>query len=66
VIPNLVRQTALSPRLLFGALAVMLEDMPIHPLIQRVLWNADEFDALETEEEFVRLALAQRSRYSGV
>jgi hypothetical protein len=42
------------------ALAVMLEDMPIHPLIQRVLWNADKFDALETADEFVRLALAQR------
>jgi WD40 repeat protein len=58
---------ALDPkmRLRYFALAVVLEDMPIHPLIQRVLWNAAEFDALETAEEFVRLALSLRTGNEG-
>jgi hypothetical protein len=53
---------ALEPEMCerYLALAVMLEDMPIHPLIQRVLWDADKFDALETADELIRLALAQR------
>jgi hypothetical protein len=42
------------------ALAVVLEDMPIHPVIQRALWGVSESDALETAEQFVDLSLAQR------
>jgi WD40 repeat protein len=42
------------------ALAVLLEDMPIHPVIQQTLWGADEEEALETAEQFVSLSLAQR------
>jgi hypothetical protein len=58
---------ALEPKMReqYLALAVMLEDMPIHPLIQRVLWKADKFNALETAEELVRLALALRARDDG-
>jgi WD40 repeat protein len=58
---------ALEPKMRerYLALAVMLEDMPIHPLIQRVLWNTDQFNAVETAEEFVRLALAQRDGEDG-
>jgi len=47
------------------ALAVLLEDMPVHPAIQQVLWNADEFDCLETAEQFVSLSLAQRDQETG-
>jgi hypothetical protein len=49
----------------YMALAVLLENTPVHPLIQRVLWNADASDALETAEELVRLALAQRAWNDG-
>jgi WD40 repeat protein len=49
----------------YYALAVLLEDMPVHPAIQQVLWNADEFDCLETAEHFVSLSLAQRDQESG-
>ncbi|MGA2985685.1 MAG: NB-ARC domain-containing protein [Terriglobia bacterium] len=42
------------------ALAVLLEDMPIHPAIQQTLWGVDEGEALETAEKFVDLSLAQR------
>jgi WD40 repeat protein len=42
------------------SLAVLLEDMAVHPAIQQVLWNADELDWLETAEQFVGLSLAQR------
>ena len=42
------------------ALAVLLEDMPIHPAIQQTLWGVDEGEALETAEQFVSLSLAQR------
>jgi WD40 repeat protein len=41
-------------------LAVLLEDMPIHPVIQQALWAADELEALDTAEQFVSLSLAQR------
>ena len=53
---------ALDPktRQRYVALAVLLEDMPIHPVIQQTLWNADELDALDTAEQFVSLSLAQR------
>jgi WD40 repeat protein len=44
----------------FHALAVLLEDMPIHPLVARVLWNVDETEASWTAEELVARALAQR------
>jgi WD40 repeat protein len=47
-------------------LAVLLEGMLIHPLIQRTLWNVGEFDALETAEEFIRLALVQRAGDDGI
>jgi WD40 repeat protein len=42
------------------ALAVLLEDMPVPPAMQRTLWNLDEPVALETAERFVELSLAQR------
>jgi WD40 repeat protein len=44
------------------ALAVLLEDTPIHPVVQQTLWGADEEDALDTAEQFVSLSLAQRDR----
>jgi WD40 repeat protein len=47
------------------ALAVLLEDMPVHPAIQQVLWNADDLDCLETAEQFVNLSLAQRDQETG-
>jgi WD40 repeat protein len=50
----------------YYALAVLLEDMAIHPLIQRVFWKTtDQFDALKTAEEFIRLALAERAGNDG-
>ena len=58
---------ALDPetRKRYLALAVLLEDIPIHPLIQRVLWNADEFEVLDAADELVRLALAERAGDDG-
>ena len=47
------------------ALAVLLEDMPIHPAIQQTLWGADQLDALDTAEQFVSLSLARRDGDSG-
>lgn len=47
------------------ALAVLLEDMAAHPAVQQVLWDADEFECLETAEQFVSLSLAQRDDASG-
>jgi hypothetical protein len=47
------------------ALAVLLEDMPAHPTIQEVLWNADELHCLDTAEQFVSLSLAQRDEETG-
>jgi WD40 repeat protein len=47
------------------ALAVLLEDVPIHPVVQQTLWGADEVDALETAEQFASLSLAQRVGDSG-
>jgi WD40 repeat protein len=47
------------------ALAVLLEETPIHPIIQQTLWGADEEDALETAERFVSLSLAQREGDTG-
>jgi WD40 repeat protein len=44
------------------ALAVLLEDMPVHPAIQRTLWNVDESEAEETSERFISRALAQRDK----
>jgi hypothetical protein len=37
------------------ALAVLPEDMPIHPAIQQTLWGVDEGEALETAKQFVGL-----------
>ena len=58
-----VSADALEPRARerYLALAVLLEDMPIPPVIQQTLWGADELDALETAEQFVGLSLAQRA-----
>jgi WD40 repeat protein len=47
------------------ALAVLLKDMPVHPAIQQVLWNADELDCRQTAEQFVRLSLAKRDQETG-
>jgi WD40 repeat protein len=44
----------------YFALAVLLEDMPVHPALQQALWSADELDALDTAERLVSLSLAQR------
>jgi WD40 repeat protein len=44
----------------YFALAVLLEDMTIVPVVQRTLWNADEGDSLETAERLVGLSLASR------
>ncbi|HUI43521.1 MAG TPA: NB-ARC domain-containing protein, partial [Terriglobia bacterium] len=54
---------ALEPeaRARYLGLAVLLEDMPIAPGIQQTLWGADEFEALDTAEQFVSLSLAQRA-----
>jgi hypothetical protein len=42
------------------ALAILIEDMPVHPSIQQTLWNANEEDASATAEQLVSLSLAQR------
>src|SRR6476469_6936367 len=42
------------------ALAILMEDMPVHPSIQQTLWNANEEDASATAEQLVSLSLAQR------
>jgi WD40 repeat protein len=47
------------------ALAVMLEDMPVHPAIQRALWGADESECVESAEQFVSLSLAHRDEPTG-
>ena len=44
----------------YFTLAVLLDDMPVHPAIQQALWSADELDALDTAEKLVSLSLAQR------
>jgi WD40 repeat protein len=47
------------------ALAVILEDMPVHPLVQQTLWGADELAAAETAEQLIGLSLAQREGGEG-
>ena len=47
------------------ALAVLLGDIPIHPVIQRTLWEVDKWEALDTTEKFVSLSLAQRDGETG-
>jgi WD40 repeat protein len=42
------------------ALAVLLEDMALHPAVQQTLWCADELDAIATADQFISLSLAQR------
>src|SRR5206468_3492110 len=48
----------------YQALAILLEDMPVHPVMQRALWQVDEATAEETAEQFVSLCLAQREHAS--
>jgi WD40 repeat protein len=66
--PIQVSVDALEPRMRerYLALAVLLEDMPAQPAVQRTLWNADEFEALDTAELFVSLSLAQRDGDNGI
>jgi hypothetical protein len=47
------------------ALAVLPEDTPIHSAIQQALWNTNEYDCVETAEQFVSLSLAQRDEETG-
>ncbi len=47
------------------ALAVLLEDMAVAPLVQQCLWGVDENQASETAEQFVSLSLAQRDQPEG-
>jgi WD40 repeat protein len=54
-----------SARQCYLALAVLLDDMPAAPYVQRTLWNLDDGAALETAEQFVSLSLAQRDADSG-
>jgi WD40 repeat protein len=58
---------ALDPkaRRRYLALAVLLEDMPIHPAIQQTLWGLGELEALDIAEQFVSLSLAQRNGDTG-
>jgi WD40 repeat protein len=58
---------ALEPaaRQCYLALAVLLDDMPAPPYVQRTLWNMNDGAALETAEQFVGLSLAQRDAASG-
>ncbi len=44
------------------ALAILLDDMPVSPPIQRVLWQVDEAGAEETSDRFINLSLAQREQ----
>jgi WD40 repeat protein len=44
------------------ALALLIEDMPLHSSVQRALWSATEESALATAEQFVGLSLAQRDQ----
>jgi WD40 repeat protein len=54
-----------TARARYFALAVALENMPIRPAIQQVLWNAEELDALDTAERLIGLSLAQRNAQDG-
>ncbi len=47
------------------ALAVLLEDMPAHPLVQRALWGCDADESLETAERLIALSLAARDGDAG-
>jgi WD40 repeat protein len=69
--PNLFRAIqvsvdALDPttRERYLALAVMPQEMTLHPVIQQTLWNLDDGQALETAEQFIDLSLAQRDTTS--
>jgi hypothetical protein len=61
-----LRETDPKAQERYLALAVLLEDMPIHPIIQQTLWGVDEFEALETAEQFAGLSLAQRAAAQAV
>ena len=41
------------------ALAVLLEDMPAHPLVQQTLWGCDAAEAYGNADQLVNLSLAQ-------
>jgi len=65
--PNLfkaiqVSVDALDPetRRCYLALGILLQDMPIVPVIQQILWNQSKDAALETSERLVSLSLAER------
>ena len=45
-------------------LAVLLEDVPIHPAIQQTLWDVNAPEAEEIAEMFISLSLAQRESES--
>jgi NB-ARC domain len=48
------------------ALAVLLDEMPAAPYLQRTLWSVDDGAALEIAEQFVSLSLAQREAEGGI
>ena len=49
----------------FLALAILSEDATIPSLVQEILWNADEDDALGTAQTLIERALAQRADSNG-
>jgi WD40 repeat protein len=49
----------------FLALAILSEGATILPIVQEILWNADEDDALGTAQTLVERALAQRADSNG-
>jgi WD40 repeat protein len=70
--PNLLRALQVSVEALdpstrerYLALAVVHENLPIDPVVQQVLWNADQSGARGTAEKLVRLALAQWAEKNG-
>jgi len=60
-----VEALAEPTRQLYLDLAVLLEDMPIPPVIQQTLWHANEAAAIEVAEEFLSRSLAQRDGDEG-
>ena len=44
----------------YFSLAVLLEEMPATPPVQRCIWGLDEHEAAETAATFVNMSLAQR------
>ncbi len=65
--PNLFRAIQVSvdeldatTRERYLALAVLLDSMPAHPVVQQTLWQTSEDEAIETAERLIELSLAQR------